>query len=529
MRTALYLLAGISLAVPAAAAAPNDIERMQSDIELRVANQQFMGTVLVAKGDRLLINRGYGCADLEWNTPNTPDTRFPIGSVTKQFTAASILLLQERGKLRVEAPLKTYLPDTPPVWSDVTIFNLLTHTSGIPDFIRLADFRNFLTLPLLPEQLIAKIRGKPLDFAPGSDRTYSNSGYLLLGLVIEKLSGESYARFVKENLLDPAGMRDSGYDTHAAVIHHRASGYTRAPDGFENAPYVDMSIPFAAGGLYSTTGDLLRWEQALFGGKILSRASLEQMTTPFKQNYGFGVVIRQLEGDKIVDHSGSLYGFNSELIHGARDNLVVVVLSNVSGPMADQLADDLFKVAHGDQVELTSDRKVIHLAAATLERYEGYYEFPDGDVTRVWRDGGRFLTQLQAEPAVEFFAQSRARVLREGRRCADHLQGTRWSCSGVRPAPERQGPAGDASGGCSRQTEIRRTRRAGQESNAGTRHRERAAWEYRRDAGGDSRVCTDVPGARAGRSCEADVRPLSAEVIGGGAIGAVRVGEPGRG
>jgi len=406
MRAALYFLAGISLSVGAVAGAPNDIERMQRDIEFRVANQHFMGAVLVAKGDRLLISRGYGFADLEWDTPNAPDTRFRIGSITKQFTAAAILLLQEHGKLSVQAPLKTYLPDTPQAWSAVTLFDLLTHTSGIPDFIHLADFANFETLPLRPEQIIAKIRDKPLEFTPGSERAYSNSGYLLLGLVIEKVSGERYAQFVKENLLDPAGMRDSGYDTHAAVIHHRACGYTHGPGGFENAPYLDMSIPFAAGGLYSTTGDLLRWERALFGGRILSSASLQQMTTPFKQNYGFGVVIHTLEGDKVIDHSGSLEGFNSELIHGARNNLVVAVLSNVSGPMADQLADDLFKIAHGEKVVLISDRKVIHLAASTLERYEGYYEFPDGDLMRVWRDGNRFLTQLQGEPAVEIFPQS---------------------------------------------------------------------------------------------------------------------------
>jgi len=406
MRTVFCLLAGISLAVAAAAAAPNDIERMQADIALRAANQHFMGSVLVARGDRRLINQGYGFADLEWNMPNTPDTRFRIGSVTKQFTAAAILLLQERGKVRVEAPLKTYLPDTPQAWSDVTIFNLLTHTAGIPDFIHLADFRSFVPLPLRPEQLIAKIRDKPLEFAPGSDREYSNAGYLLLGLVIEKVSGESYARFVTENLLEPAGMRDSGYDTQAAIMHRRASGYIYGPDGFENAPYMDMGIPFAAGGLYSTTGDLLRWERALFGGKILSSTSLEQMTTPFKQNYGFGVVIRKLEGDTIIDHSGSLDGFNSELIHGARNDLVVVVLSNVSGPMTDQLADDLFKIAHGDKVEVISDRRVIHLARATLERYEGYYEFADGGVVRVWRDGDRFLTQMQGEPAVEIFPES---------------------------------------------------------------------------------------------------------------------------
>jgi CubicO group peptidase (beta-lactamase class C family) len=368
IRTAFCLLAGISLSAHAPAEASNDIERMQRDIELRAANQHFMGTVLVAKGDRLLINRGYGFADLEWNAPNTPDTRFRIASITKQFTAAAILILQERGKLKVEAPLSTYLPDTPKAWNDVTIFNLLTHTSGILDFIHLAGFRSFATLPQRPEQLIAKIRDKPLQFAPGSDRAYSNTGYLLLGMVIEKVSGVSYAQFVKENLLDPAGMRDSGYDTHAAVIHQRASGYTYGPDGFENAPYLDMSIPFAAGGLYSTTGDLLRWERALFGGKILSRASLEQMTTPFKQNYGLGVVIQKLDGDKIIQHTGSLEGFNSFLIHGERNNLVVVVLSNVGGPATDQLADDLFKIVHGDKVRDARLERRVARAAATLKQ-----------------------------------------------------------------------------------------------------------------------------------------------------------------
>jgi CubicO group peptidase (beta-lactamase class C family) len=352
MHTGLYLLAALSLSVPAAAAVPTDIERMQNDIELRVANHEFMGAVLVAKGNRLLINRGYGFADLEWNIANTPDTRFRIGSITKQFTAAAILLLQEHGKLKVEAPLKTYLPDTPPAWSDVTIFNLLTHTSGIPDFIHLADFPNFETLPLLPDQLIAKIRDKPLEFAPGSARSYSNAGYLLLGRVIEQVSGQTFAEFIQENIFNPAGMMDSGYDVHATIIHGRASGYTRSSGGFENAPYIDMHIPFAAGGLYSTTGDLLRWERALFGGKILSAASLEEMTTPFKQNYGFGVVVRTLDGDKIVEHSGSLEGFNTELIYGSRDNVVVVVLSNVSGPAADRLANDLFKIVSGGKIDL---------------------------------------------------------------------------------------------------------------------------------------------------------------------------------
>jgi len=407
MRVAVHLLAAMSVSVAAAAATPNDIERMQRDIELRVANHQFMGTVLVARGDRLLINQGYGFADLEWNVPNKPDTKFRIGSLTKQFTAACILLLQERGKLRVEAPLKNYLPDAPQNWDQVTLFNLLTHTSGVPDLTRLPEYRPLETSPQTPEQLIAKIRDKPLEFPPGSDWAYSNSGYLLLGSVIEKVSGESYAEFVKKNLLDPAGMKDSGYDTRSAVIRHRASGYVRSPDGLVNAPHIDMSVPFAAGGLYSTTGDLLRWERALFGGKVLSGVSLGEMTTPlFKRTYGFGVGIRTpSNGDKIVLHSGSIAGFNSNLIHGARGDLVVIVLSNLNGSAADELSNDLFRIVHGDKVVLITDRKAIHLAAVTLDRYVGDYEFSDGDVMRVWRDGDHLLTQLPAQPALKIFPQ----------------------------------------------------------------------------------------------------------------------------
>jgi CubicO group peptidase (beta-lactamase class C family) len=346
VRAAIGLLAGAAWSL-AATAAPADIKRMESDIERHVANQHFMGAVLVAKGDRTLLTRGYGFANLEWHAPNSPDTRFRIASITKQFTAACILILQERGKLKVEAPLSSYLADTPPAWKDVTIFNLLTHTSGIPDFIKLPDFEGLKTLPQRPERIIAKVRDLPLEFAPGSERVYSNSGYLLLGSVIEKVSGESYARFVKENIFDRAGMKESGYDTHAAIVERRASGYVYGPDGFQNAPYIDMSIPFAAGGLYSTTRDLLRWENALFGAKILSSTSLQQMMTPFKQDYGLGIVIHRLDGDTILEHSGSLEGFNTELIYGTRDKLVVVVLSNVSGPAADELANDLFRIAHG--------------------------------------------------------------------------------------------------------------------------------------------------------------------------------------
>ncbi len=239
--------------------------------------------MLVARGQRALLDKGYGYANLEWQVPNTPDSKFRLGSITKQFTAASILLLEERRKIRLTDPVKVYLPNAPAAWDHITIYNLLTHTSGIPDFTSFPDYIPTQREPTTPAQLVARFRNKPLDFPPGTSWMYSNSGYEVLGYLIEKISGMRYKDFVKQNLLRPQGMNESGYDTADAVIPHRASGYTPDSDGPVNAAYLDMSIPYAAGGLYSTTHDLWRWERALFGGRVLSASSLKAMTTPFKK------------------------------------------------------------------------------------------------------------------------------------------------------------------------------------------------------------------------------------------------------
>ncbi len=269
-----------ALLLSVAASGASDLTRMQRDIELRVANGQFMGSVLVARDGKVLLNRGYGKADLEWHIPNAPTTKFRLGSLTKQFTAASILLLAERGKLNIDEPLKKYLPDEPAAWEPITIFNLLTHTSGIPNDTSLPGFIDASRRPTTPEQLLARLRDKPLDFPPGASWNYSNSGYHVLGYLIEKVSGETYAKFVQENIFTPLGMKNSGYDSNAEIIERHAVGYVRGPNGVATAPYADISNSFSAGALYSTTGDLLRWEQALFGGKVVSPASLARMTLP---------------------------------------------------------------------------------------------------------------------------------------------------------------------------------------------------------------------------------------------------------
>src|SRR5713101_3187260 len=216
--------------------------RIDQIVQSSVSNKQFMGSVLVARGNEVLFSKGYGAANLEWAIPNTPSTKFRLGSVTKQFTSASIFLLEERGKLKIDDPVKKYMPDAPAAWDKVTIFNLLTHTSGIPSFTGFPDYASTEAIATTPEKLVARFRDKPLEFQPGEKWNYSNSGYVLLGYLIEKISGQPYAKFVQENIFTPLGMTSSGYDSNTAIIRHRAAGYTPSPSGPVNTGFIHMRI-----------------------------------------------------------------------------------------------------------------------------------------------------------------------------------------------------------------------------------------------------------------------------------------------
>src|SRR5579859_4463480 len=292
----LLLVAILCAALANSCLAQGGTARMEQIIQSYVDGKKFMGSVLVARDRQILLDKGYGAADLEWNIPDSPTTKFRIGSMTKQFTATGILLLEERGKLKTDDLIKQYMPDAPAAWDKITFFHLLTHTSGVPSFTSFPDYHSTEATPTTPEKLVARFRDKPLDFQPGEKWSYSNSGYVLLGYLLEKISGKSYQDFIQENFFKPLGMTDSGYDSNSAIISKRASGYAPSPNGIVNAGYIDMTIPFSAGAIYSTTGDLLRWEQALFGGKVLSATSLKKMTTPFKQDYAFGLSVRTEHG-----------------------------------------------------------------------------------------------------------------------------------------------------------------------------------------------------------------------------------------
>ena len=350
-QTRTVLLAGLSLLVLHAPRSRGDDADLRAKLaefmEARATKGGFSGTVLVARGDELLLRQGYGMANLEHDVPNRPETKFRIASLTKQFTAAAILLLQEQGKLDVRAPIKTYLSDCPKAWDEITVHNLLTHTSGMPTLMGSPDFLMMMRTPATPDALIARFKDRPLEFKPGERFSYSNTGYAVLGRIIEKLSGKTYAEFIRDQIFTPLAMNDSGYDDLARLVKHRASGYTRMPMGTRNAPYLDMTNPFAAGGLYSTVDDLLKWDRALASNRLLSKTSQDAMFTPFLQEYGYGWRIARVFDRPMVAHSGGINGFTTNIRRFPADNVCIIVLSNVEKAPAVQLGNDLAAIVFG--------------------------------------------------------------------------------------------------------------------------------------------------------------------------------------
>ena len=396
------LFAFMLVATPAAA---QDATRMDTIVRADADKGEFMGAVLVAKDGVILFDRGYGSANLEWKIPNDGDTKFRLGSVTKQFTAVSIMMLYDQGKLNLDAPIKAWFPDAPATWDKITIRHLLTHTSGIPNLTDFDDFLKLKTLPTNVAGMIARFRDKPLDFQPGEKWSYSNSGYILLTAIVEKASGQGYAAFVTANIFKPLGMADSGYDSHAAVLPHRASGYSPSANGPVNADYVDMTIPQGAGALYSTTHDLLKWQIGLYGGKLLKPATLAMLTTPGKGDYGFGIFIATKEGGRIFSHSGGIEGFNTWLGYDPERKITVVVLGNLNGGAPGRLGASLMTLARGGTVQLPGERVEVTLPPAALAAYAGTYDVtPEfGFVVRV--EGTKLIVQATGQGPLELHAE----------------------------------------------------------------------------------------------------------------------------
>lgn len=304
----------------------------------------FSGSVLIARNGKVLVRKGYGKADRKKHVMNTAQTKFRIGSMTKQFTAMAILILQAQGKLNVQDRICTYLGDCPTTWQKITLHHLLTHTSGIPDFAGFPDFKITMRSPSSPTQTIARFKDKPLAFQPGEKFSYSNSGYVVLGAIIEQVSGKRYEAFLQENIFVPLQMVNSGYNHNKRDL---AVGYR---DQTNVADFIDMSIPYAAGSLYSTVEDLYRWDQALYTDKLIPKSLRDKMFTSFGGfGYGYGWGIGK-EGDRpVVSHIGGIQGFSSSIARYPNDKVVILVLGNREDINSGDIGVQLAKIVFGEK------------------------------------------------------------------------------------------------------------------------------------------------------------------------------------
>lgn len=386
--------------------------------------RQFNGAVLVADEKGVIFKKAYGQANFEWQVPNTPDTKFRIASVTKQFTAMIIMQLVAEGKLALDDKLTKHLPDYRKDTGDrITIAQLLNHTSGIPSYTSSPTFfQNDSRDPYTVADFVKKFASGDLEFEPGTKWSYNNSGYFLLGAIIEKVTGMTYAQALRQRIFDPLGMKNTGYDVFMEVLPKRASGYQLGPTGYANAPYLDMSLPYAAGSLYSTVEDLYLWDRALYQDKLLPAPLKQQMFTPGLEQYAYGWKVKplKLNDDKTevatISHTGGINGFSSLLVRAPERKELVVVLDNTSrGDKLGNVVAGVLSILHGIKPQ-QPQREVSEVVMETLEkasvtegiaRYKSLkatkaaeYDFSEQQLNRV---GYQLLGSGRLADAIEIF------------------------------------------------------------------------------------------------------------------------------
>jgi CubicO group peptidase (beta-lactamase class C family) len=349
------VVAALVVVVATAAVAENKAKAIDALIDSYQQAGSFNGAALVGSGGKVVLSKGYGYADFEWKIANTPDTKFRLGSITKQFTATIIMQLVEEGKLSTTMTLADALPyyrkDT---GAKVTIHHLLNHTSGIPSYTGLPGFMQERSRdPYEVREFVQTFCRGDLEFEPGSKFLYNNSGYFILGAIIEQVTQKSYTQVLQERILTPLGMQATGYDLSGPILEKRARGYERTDTGVRNADYLDMSIPYAAGSLYSTVGDLFTWDQALYTEKVLPSKALALMFTPGLDNYGYGWGIRKRPfgannaEQTVISHGGGINGFNTLIVRVPDDRVTVILLNNTGRAPLDALATGIVDILRG--------------------------------------------------------------------------------------------------------------------------------------------------------------------------------------
>lgn len=341
-------------------------------------------TALISKNGQVIYKKAFGMANLELNVPMQTENVFRIGSISKQFTAVAILQLMEQGKLSLQDDITKFIPDYPTHGHKITIEHLLTHTSGIQSYTNMIEFAPISRLDKKPEELIQFFKNQPMEFAPGTKWNYNNSGYFLLGYIIEKVSGKTYPEYIEENIFKALGMNNSYYGSDSKVIKNRAAAYGKDNKGFVNAEPLSMTLPYAAGSLQSTVVDLYKWNQAVQAYKLVKKETLDKAFTPYvladgkKTDYGYGWGIDNIQGSTAIQHGGGIPGFLTMGIYLPKEDVFVAVFSNCDCNSPEETAVKLAGLTIGKPFEYTESK----VDTTAMKQLTGVYEIPGGEEQR---------------------------------------------------------------------------------------------------------------------------------------------------
>ncbi|SEK36312.1 CubicO group peptidase, beta-lactamase class C family [Aquimarina amphilecti] len=363
-------------------------------------------SILVAKEGKSIYRKAFGKANLELDVSLKPENVFEIGSITKQFTAVAILMLEEQGKLTIDDEITKYIPDYPTNDKKITIHHLLNHTSGIKSYTGMASFMESARTDMTPTELIDVFKNEPMDFDPGEEFRYNNSGYILLGHIIEVITKDTYENYIEKNIFEKIGMNSSYYGSMSELIKNRASGYKQDGDKFLNADYLSLTLPYAAGSLMSTVDDLLKWQNAISANTFIKRTSLEKAINGSKLNngeeinYGYGWGKTNIQGAKGYAHSGGIFGYTTNGIFLEKENVYVIGLTNCNCKNVGEVTMKVAATVIGKPIPDKKD--AIELSIDEAKKWVGAYEFKDNVIRHIMLKDGKLFSLREGENSREF-------------------------------------------------------------------------------------------------------------------------------
>lgn len=382
----------------------------QSEIQKQIStylaahanNGNFNGAVLIAKSDSILFTEAYGYANRTFEIPNTEKTKYLIGSVTKPFTAYAILLLEKDQKLALEDNIDRYFPNFPNA-KNISIYHLLTHTSGIKDYHQFSDWRMESKLDLTPMETIEKVAKDPVDFAPGERFRYSNTGYIMLGLIVEQLSGKTFEKYIQQALLEPMGLINTGVASNSTIVTGLASGYSTDFKRIEKAEYIHYNQPFTSGNMYSTVEDLWKFTRAVMDNSLLDSAKTSEIFNHNTGKYGYGWGIRKSDDGIYYGHHGGMNGFIGSMSYLPKDEVFICFLTNDDNTPKYTITDDLIAILRNQKVEPPKSMKLKSLSDQDLQKVIGKYMVRPGDTLDVFQEGNILFLQETERMKHELF------------------------------------------------------------------------------------------------------------------------------